>query len=82
LGSNQKKKKTSDNSDNENNNNGLNLMEGKEEMNIMKNSSKPFSNIKFNNNRNTRLHNRNENSKVQFSLQKDQTDRGLLKSNL
>ena len=82
LGSNQKKKKTSDNSDNENNNNGLNLMEGKEEMNIMKNSSKPFSNIRFNNNRNTRLHNRNENSKVQFSLQKDQTDRGLLKSNL
>ena len=82
LDNNQIKKKASDNSDNENNNNGLNLKEGKVETNIIKNSSRPFSNIKFNNNRNARIHNRNEITKVQYSLQKDQTDRGLLKTNL
>lgn len=41
---------------------------------------KPFSNIRFNN-RNVR-NNKNDISKGQLSMQRDQTDRGLLKSNL
>ena len=44
-------------------------------------NNKPFSNIKFNS-RNAKNSNRNESFKGQFSLQKDQTDRGLLKSNI
>ena len=57
------------------------LNEGRDDINKIKNSSKPFGNIKFNN-RNVKNQNRAEISKGQFSIQKDQTDRGLLKSNL
>ena len=60
----------------------INLNEGKQgEINKIKNSTKPFGNIKFNN-RVVKNHGRNEISKGQYSMQKDQTDRGLLKSNL
>ena len=62
--------------------NVINLNEGKQgEINKIKNSTKPFGNIKFNN-RVVKNHGRNEISKGQYSMQKDQTDRGLLKSNL
>ena len=50
------------------------------EVKKIKNNMKPFSNIRFNN-RNVR-NNRNDISKGQSSIQRDQTDRGLLKSNL
>ena len=74
-----KKKRSSVISDNDNNNNNLNNKT--EEVNKIKISTKPFNNIKFSNNRNTKFSNRNEISKGQYYLQKDQTDRGLLKSN-
>ena len=62
--------------------NVINLNEGKQgEINKIKNSTKPFGNIKLNN-RVVKNHGRNEISKGQYSMQKDQTDRGLLKSNL
>ena len=83
-----KKKKNSKDNDNGNENannikdNEINLNEGKQgEINKIKNSTKPFGNIKFNN-RVVKNHGRNEISKGQYSMQKDQTDRGLLKSNL
>ena len=79
--SNKKKKDISDNNENGNNHIDIILNEGREEINKIRNSTKPFGNIKFNN-RNVRNHNRSEISKGQFSIQKDQTDRGLLKSNL
>ena len=64
------------------NDNEIPLNEGREgEINKIKNSNRPFGNLKFNN-KNARSHNRNEISKGQFSMQKDQTDRGLLKSNI
>jgi len=50
------------------------------EVKKIRNNSKPFSNIRFNN-RNVR-NTRNDISKGQLSIQRDQTDRGLLKSNL
>ena len=50
------------------------------EVKKIKNNMKPFSNIRFNN-RNVK-NNRNDISKGQLSMQRDQTDRGLLKSNL
>jgi hypothetical protein len=50
------------------------------EIKKIRTNMKPFSNIRFNN-RNVR-NNRNDISKGQLSMQKDQTDRGLLKSNL
>ena len=78
-----KKKKNSKDNDNGNENannikdNEINLNEGKQgEINKIKNSTKPFGNIVVKN------HGRNEISKGQYSMQKDQTDRGLLKSNL
>jgi len=77
-----KKKKQYNNENNENGDiNEINLNEGREgDVNKIKNSAKPFGNIKFNN-RNVKSSNRNEVSKGQFSM-RDQTDRGLLKSNL
>jgi phospholipid-transporting ATPase len=77
-----KKKKQNNNENNENGDiNEINLNEGREgDVNKIKNSSKPFGNIKFNN-RNVKSINRSEISKGQFSM-RDQTDRGLLKSNL
>jgi hypothetical protein len=78
------KKKKHNNENNENgdiNINEIKLGEGREgEVIKIKNSAKPFGNIKFNN-RNVKNNNRNEISKGQFSM-RDQTDRGLLKSNL
>ena len=63
------------------NENGIYLNEGKEgEINKIRNN-RPFGNIKFST-KNARSHNRTDISKGQFSMQKDQTDRGLLKSNL
>ena len=56
-------------------------MGGENEINKIKNTNKPFGNIKFNN-RVVKSHNRNEISKGHYSMQKDQTDRGLLKNNL
>ena len=50
------------------------------EIKKIKTNMKPFSNIRFNN-RNVR-NNKNDISKGQLSMQRDQTDRGLLKSNL
>ena len=76
-----KNKKSNNDNVNGNIKNGIYLNEGREgEINKIKNN-RPFENIKFNN-KNTRSQNRNEVSKGQFSMQKDQTDRGLLKSNL
>ena len=77
-----KKIRLTKNSDNENKNeNIINLKDEKEgETNGIGFSGKPFENIKFNN-KNSRNNNRNEISKG-FSLQKDQTDRELLKSSL
>ena len=46
----------------------------------LRGSGRPFASIKFNT-RNGKNNNRNEISKVQLSMQRDQTDRGLLKSN-
>ena len=72
------------NENNENNNintNIVNFNEDKnEEVNRIDVSRKPFRNIKFNN-KSMKNNNRNEVSS-RFSMQKDQTDRGLLKSNL
>ena len=63
------------------NENGIYLNEWKEgEINKIRNN-RPFGNIKFST-KNARSHNRTDISKGQFSMQKDQTDRGLLKSNL
>ena len=87
VSTNKKKKTIRDNvNGNENANNiqdnEINLNEGKKgEIVKIKNSTKPFGNIKFNN-RVVKNHGRNEISKGQYSMQKDQTDRGLLKSNL
>ena len=66
-----------------NNNNCINDKRAIEINRIKGNNThnKPFSNIKFNS-RNAKNSNRNESFKGQFSLQKDQTDRGLLKSNI
>ena len=77
------KKKNNNEKQNGNiNDNEIPLNEGREgEINKIKNSNRPFGNLKFNN-KNARSHNRNEISKGQFSMQKDQTDRGLLKSNI
>ena len=58
--------------------NGFNLNEGGE-VNL-RSSERPFGNIKFSS-RNVKTNNRNEISKTQL-YQRDQTDRGLLKSNL
>lgn len=46
----------------------------------LRSSERPFGNIKFSS-RNVKTNNRNEISKTQL-YQRDQTDRGLLKSNL
>ena len=78
---NKKKKDNFNNDENGSNHNEMILNEGRDDINKIKNSSKPFGNIKFNN-RNVKNQNRAEISKGQFSIQKDQTDRGLLKSNL
>ena len=61
--------------------NGISLNEGREgQMINLRGSGRPFASIKFNT-RNGKNNNRNEISKVQLSMQRDQTDRGLLKSN-
>ena len=86
LSTNKKKKINKENEDEnlnqKNNNNEINInMGGENEINKIKNTNKPFGNIKFNN-RVVKSHNRNEISKGHYSMQKDQTDRGLLKNNL
>ena len=77
-----KKKNIKDNENgNENIIHNTNLNDGAEvEINKIKNSTKPFGNIKFNN-KVVKNQGRNDISKGQYSMQKDQTDRGLLKSN-
>ena len=90
-----KKKKINDYNEKENENENIEIKNNNSVINENKgieinrikgntnSSNKPFSNIKFNsrNTRNINL-NRNDSFKGQFSLQKDQTDRGLLKSSV
>ena len=63
-------------------NNGIDMNEEKKgEIGQIKQSNRPFGNIKFNNRISNKNHNRNDISKGQLYMQKDQTDRSLLKSN-